>query len=106
MAVGVAQSSATGDVSSRHMAGIFRAAAKPSLVWGTADLQIIGGKIPDKTLPDPAIMTTDAKVFMDAPFCDDISNNRTYDGHDDSNHDLRKPISHLWAPLIDSWNPT
>ena len=51
-------------------------------------------------------MTTDAKVFMDAPFCDDISNNRTYDGHDDSNHDLRKPISHLWAPLIDSWNPT
>jgi len=80
-----------------HMAGIFRAAAKPSLVWGTADLQIIGGKIPDKTLPDPAIMTTDAKVFMDAPFCDDISNNCTYDGHDDSNHDLRKPISHLWA---------
>lgn len=42
-------------------------------------------------------MTTDAKVFMDAPFCDDISNNCTYDGHDDSNHDLRKPISHLWA---------
>jgi hypothetical protein len=42
-------------------------------------------------------MATDARVFTDAPFCDDISDNRTNDGYDDSNHDLRKPTSHLWA---------
>lgn len=36
-----------------HMAGIFRAAAKPSLVWGTADLQIIGGKNTRQNLTGP-----------------------------------------------------